>query len=460
MTATAEEGKVSWSFLLPLLLGTMLNPLNSTMLATALVFLCNSFKVSAGQGAILITSLYMTSTIAQPLMGRLADMFSAKKINTLGFILVGIASLIGIFAPSFGWLIVSRIFLGLGTSAAYPSAMALINAKYEKEGKQIPGVILGYIAMSAQLSMVLGPVLGGGLTQWLGWRGVFFINLPVLIAALILSRAIPDYPVRPENRQGSLVKRLDIPGILIFSAFLLSLLNIFMKHQYTALQIAPAVILLTLLIVWELKQEKPFIDVRLLAKQPSLAFIYIRTMAVTYVIYMVLYSLPQWIESVRHVQPGATGLMMMPNSIMSMLLGLWVSRNKNVLLQNVVGAILLVLACGGLFFIINHNVSLILVVCVSMVMGSAEGINIVANQALLNHEAPSAQKGVSFGLFRTFSYLGAIISSSQLKTAFNKGVTDREYHSLSGTVFYSCFVVILLLIPLWQHRKVYAGAGK
>jgi len=170
MTATAEEGKVSWSFLLPLLLGTMLNPLNSTMLATALVFLCNSFKVSAGQGAILITSLYMTSTIAQPLMGRLADMFSAKKINTLGFILVGIASLIGIFAPSFGWLIVSRIFLGLGTSAAYPSAMALINAKYEKEGKQIPGVILGYIAMSAQLSMVLGPVLGGVLPS--GWAGV------------------------------------------------------------------------------------------------------------------------------------------------------------------------------------------------------------------------------------------------------------------------------------------------
>src|ERR1700761_3693602 len=95
--APMKEGKVSWKFLLPLLLGTMMNPLNSTMLATALVYLCNSYHVSAGQGAILITSLYITSTIAQPLMGRLADMYSAKKINLLGFILVLIASLIGVF---------------------------------------------------------------------------------------------------------------------------------------------------------------------------------------------------------------------------------------------------------------------------------------------------------------------------------------------------------------------------
>jgi MFS family permease len=114
MTVAVKEGKVSWRFLTPLLLGTMLNPLNSTMLATALVYLCNSFKVTTGQGAILITSLYITSTIAQPLMGRLADMFSAKKINALGFVLIFVASLIGIFAPTFGWLIVSSISLGYG----------------------------------------------------------------------------------------------------------------------------------------------------------------------------------------------------------------------------------------------------------------------------------------------------------------------------------------------------------
>src|ERR1700761_8840671 len=141
-----EEGKVSWKFLTPLLLGTMMNPLNSTMLATAMLDLCGFYRISSGEGAILITSLYMTSAVAQPLMGRLADMYSAKKINALGFVLVFAAALIGIFAPVFWWLIVSRIILGLGTSAAYPSAMALVNKKYADEGRAVPGSVLGYMA--------------------------------------------------------------------------------------------------------------------------------------------------------------------------------------------------------------------------------------------------------------------------------------------------------------------------
>jgi MFS family permease len=88
MNEDIKTGKISWRFMLPLVLGTMMNPLNSSMLATALITLCNSFKITVGEGAILIVSLYVTATVAQPLMGRLADIFSAKKINALGFVLV------------------------------------------------------------------------------------------------------------------------------------------------------------------------------------------------------------------------------------------------------------------------------------------------------------------------------------------------------------------------------------
>ncbi|HXB92861.1 MAG TPA: MFS transporter, partial [Puia sp.] len=185
--------RIPWKFMSPLVLGTMMNPLNSTMLATALATLCNSFKISNGQGAVLITSLYVTATLAQPLMGRLADIYSARRVNNLGFLLVMLAALTGIFAPAFGWLVASRILLGLGTSAAYPSAMALIGRRYALEGKPVPGTVLALVAMSGQVSLVLGPTLGGLLTQLLGWRGIFIINIPWVIVALILSSAIPDY---------------------------------------------------------------------------------------------------------------------------------------------------------------------------------------------------------------------------------------------------------------------------
>ena len=442
-----------YKFMLPIVLGTMMNPLNSTMLATALIPLCNSFGKSVGQGAILVTSLYVTSTIAQPLMGRLADIFSAKKINTLGFGLVLVAALIGIFAPGFSWLVVSRIILGLGTSAAYPSAMALINKKYAEVQQPVPGNILGIVGISAQVSMILGPVLGGLLTQWLGWKGIFFINVPWVIVAVYLSKAIPNDPVKEKLSRSALLKKLDIPGILIFTMFLLSLLFLLMQHSFTWQLIVPVAALLILMIVWERRQENPFIDVRLLSSKPSLLLVYIRALATSYILYTMLYGFPQWLEGVRHFNPAQTGLFMLPDSIVAIAIGLLISKSQRLFRQNFWGVMFMLATCGGMFML-NTEISIFMIVVITVVMGIAEGLNLIANQALLNAEAPLAQKGVSFGLYRTFAYLGAIISSSQLKVLFHTGITDQKFHFLSFTALASCMVLVILLIPLWKRYRL------
>jgi len=455
MTEKVKKEKPDYKFMLPLVLGTMMNPLNSTMLATSLVALCGSYKVSIGEGSILITSLYITSTIAQPFMGRLADIFNAKRINTLGFILALAAAVIGVFAPAFWWLIVSRILLGLGTSAAYPSAMALINKKYEAEQRPVPGPVLGMVVMSAQLSMVLGPVLGGIITQFMGWKGVFFINIPWVLIALYLSRAIPNFPAPPNDHKQSIAKRLDLIGILIFSSFLLSLLYL-IQHTISWQPAALVIALLIALIFWERSQEKPFIDVRLLVNKPILSLIYIRMLAVSYILYMVLYSLPQWLESVKHIEPAKTGLMMIPNALMSIIFGLVISRFKSVFNQNLLGLGFLVIACTGLYFM-NDNMSIYFIVGVILVNGMAEGVNIVANQALLNKEAPADQRGVSFGLGRTFGYIGAILSSSQLKVLFHNGLDDQSFHHVSIFITWSVIILALLLIPVSRIEKKQAA---
>src|ERR1700754_4655531 len=122
----------------PLVLGAMLNPLNSTMLSTALTQLTHSFGRDVSAGALLITPLYITATIAQPLMGRLADIYSPKRVNLAGLVLVLAAAIGGMLAPSFGWLIFSRVLLGLGTSANYPSAVAILRRHFAGEGREMP----------------------------------------------------------------------------------------------------------------------------------------------------------------------------------------------------------------------------------------------------------------------------------------------------------------------------------
>src|ERR1700744_5571134 len=173
-----DDGRAMRRLLPPLVLGAMLNPLNSTMLSTALTRLTHSFGRDVAAGALLITPLYITAMIGQPLMGRLADVYSPKRVNYLGLVLVLAAVLVGVFAPAFNWLILSRILLGLGTSANYPSAIAILRRYYAERGKAMPAGALGWIAVGGMVSMVLGPMIGGFLTEWLGWKGIFLVNLP------------------------------------------------------------------------------------------------------------------------------------------------------------------------------------------------------------------------------------------------------------------------------------------
>lgn len=190
----------------------------------------------------------------------------------------------------------------------------------------------------------------------------------------------------------------------------------------------------------------------LLYHKPSLFLVYIRAMATSYILYSMLYGLPQWLEGVRQFSPSQTGLMMLPDSIVAIAVGLLISKSKRLFQQNFLGVLFMLITCIGIY-LMNINMRVYTIVLITLIMGVAEGLNLIANQALLNAEAPLTQKGVSFGLYRTFGYLGAIISGSQLKVLFHTGINDNKFHLLSYTTFYSCLILAILLIPLWIRQK-------
>jgi len=189
-----------------------------------------------------------------------------------------------------------------------------------------------------------------------------------------------------------------------------------------------------------------------MANKPALLLVYIRTMATSYVLYQILYALPQWMEAVKHYNPANTGLMMLPESAMAIVIGLLISKSNKLFRQNLWGVLIMFLSCIG-WLTLNEHSGVFYIFLITLVMGTAEGINMIANQALLNTEAPLAQKGVSFGLYRTFGYLGAILSSSQLKVLFHTGVTDQNFHVLGYFILCSCIALAILLIPLWFRMR-------
>jgi MFS family permease len=443
-------------FLAPLVLGNMLNPLNSTMLATAVLTIVLAFRQEPGAGALLIIPLYFTSAIGQPLMGRLCDVFNPSKINLFGFLLILLSGIVGVCAQNFSWLIASRILLGLGSSAAYPSSMTLIKQRYKKLKMEVPGLTLSIIAIAGQVSLVFGPFLGGILLEGFGWKGIFFINIPLVLFGLLLLIP-PKNTLKTEKKRNDktalqIFKDLDPLGLLIFCAFLFAFLIALLYPAYLGLKIPAAVILLILLIVVERRHPKPFIDVKILSLNLFLNTTFLRQIGINFIIYLVLYGLPQWMEQSKHMSPSSVGLIMLPFSLTAMALSLLIAKNKNYKFLLTTGVLCIIGATAGIF-LLNADSSVHFIVCITIVMGAALGILSVSNQATLYAEAPDDQVGVCFGLFRTVGYIGAILAGSSLKHQFKTGATDAGLHSLAFFSLIACVLIVLFLLPLFFKRR-------
>jgi hypothetical protein len=203
---------------------------------------------------------------------------------------------------------------------------------------------------------------------------------------------------------------------------------------------------------WERKQESPFIAVRLLWMQPSLLLVYIRTLATNYILYLLLYAMPQWVEGVKMMTPAQTGMVTFPMSVMSILSAMAISRTKSLFTINTLGIISITLASLALFFL-YPDIPVYGIVGVTMLAGIGTGINLIANQSSLSAEVPQGKTGVSFGLYRTFGYIGAIVSGTQLKTIFQNGVRGDSIHVTGIYAIVSCVILALLYLPMLKMGR-------
>jgi MFS family permease len=210
----------SWQFTTSLFIGSALNPVNSSLIATALLPIAHGIGVPIGQTAALVTALYLATPIAQPTAGKAAEVLGPRRVFLAGIIMVGVGGLVGGFAQDLITLLVSRMLIGLGTSCAYPTAMLLIRRRAREAGlDRPPGGVLGGLQIAGIATASLGLPVGGVLVGTLGWRSVFLINVPFALIALVAALAWvqPDGPLHRPLRLRDLAARLDLGGIAGFA---------------------------------------------------------------------------------------------------------------------------------------------------------------------------------------------------------------------------------------------------
>ncbi|MFD3309328.1 MFS transporter [Streptomyces sp. NPDC058694] len=447
----AERDSFAWPFTTPLYVGSALNPINSSIIATAMVPLAADLNVSVGSTAVLVSSLYLASAVAQPTAGKLAEVLGPRRIFLSGIVLVLLGGLVGGLGQNLATLTVARVLIGVGTSAAFPCAMVMIRRRAQDAGLTAPpGSVLGGLAIAGMATAAVGPPIGGLIVGAAGWRWAFLVNIPVTAIALVMAvRWLPKDPPldRADSGLRKVAERIDLPGILGFATFMTALVVFLMglpNLEWIAL--AVFVVAAAPTVVWELRTNAPFFDFRGLAANGALARTYLRQALTLLGVYSVMYGMTQWMETAHGFSTVQAGLLLLPMGAVSALLSSPLARRNLVRGPLVVAALSMLAGSAGIMLLTSTSPAIVIVL-VSLVFGVVSATTTVGNQTALYLSAPADRIGTASGLFRTFGYLGTITSSVIGGIAFRDGPTDQGLHSL-GLVLVVAGVAVLLLTVL------------
>jgi Major Facilitator Superfamily len=269
---------------------------------------------------------------------------------------------------------------------------------------------------------------------------------------------LPRRTALEQHQQDQRAGGLDIPGIALFATMLTSLLLFLMNPQTTALPLlALAVAAGAGFAVRERRVADPFVDLRVLAGNVPLVATCARTLLTFIVTYCFLYGFAQWLEDGRGLSASATGLVLIPIFGMGIAVASATGRRPEIRGKLIVGATAQVAACVALLFL-QAGTAIWLLLALGLLVGIPQGLNNLANQNALYHQAEPARIGSSAGLLRTFGYLGAIVASAATGVFFGSSADTAGLHHLA--LFMLTSAVLFLTLTLLDRSLGQVGRGE
>ncbi len=364
--------------------------------------------------------------------GRLADLFGRRRVFLSGVALFALASLAGGFAQSPLQLVVFRALQGLGGALLAPAALSLVLTIFSEGTAR--NRALGIWSMVAAGGGAVGLMLGGLLTQYVDWRWVFFINVP--LAALVLMMARIHIPASaPQEKQ-----RLDITGAITITGSLMSLVYGLAKaptagwsNTTTLVSLAAAVILMGAFIVNELRVRQPLITLSIFKRRNVSGGSLIQLLMPAAMFGMFFY-LSIYLQEILGFSPTQTGAANIPFTLVIMVVAGVLSRNIAKVNAKAVLAIAPLFAAGGLLYFSRiplHAHYLTDVLPGTIIMATGMAAVFVTTTLVTTSGVSHKESGLVSGLLNTGQQVGGAIGLAVL-TVVSTAVTKHDIAAAGG----------------------------
>ena len=462
--AIASRPSWRWFVLGTVLLGATMSALDVSIVNVAMPTLTGTFGVSMSVIEWVAMAYMLTLTIFLPLFGRLADVYGRSTLYNVGFVVFSVGSAFCGAANSAGFLIAARIVQAIGAGLLQANSVALITQAFPASER---GKAIGIQGAVQAVSMAVGPFVGGLLIAAVGWRAIFFVNIPIgaigTIAALLV---LPRSP-KPTTRE-----RVDYLGAGLFAAglaFLVLALNEGGKLGWGSPRIlayfAAAGVLLAGMFVTELKVEHPLIDLRLFRNSTFLLG-NLTGMASYFVLFAVMFLMPFYLQKVLGFGSELTGSLLMPVPLAMAVVAPFSGHMSDRLGSRIMttsGMLVSAIACFHLLSL-NESAHMSLLLAGLVLLGVGMGLFTPPNNSAIMGSAPAEKLGVAGGVLNMMRSLGLIfgvdVSGAIFTTLEHRYLAENGFPNVrhvfsnpriplalkDGAFLHGFFVVLLVLL--------------
>jgi DHA2 family multidrug resistance protein len=309
-----------WFIAFAVMLATFMEVLDTSVANVALNHIAGNLSASTDEATWVLTSYLVSNAVILPATGWLGRFFGRKRFLIACIGIFTIASALCGLASSLGWLILARILQGAGGGALQPIAQAVLLESFPAEKR---GSAMSVYAIGVVVAPILGPTLGGWLTDNYSWRWVFYINIPIGILAVILcSLLLEDPPYLKDARPG----RIDFTGFALLTIWIGCLQVMLDKGQdddwlsssFIRWLAFGASLGFIAFLIWELRVEHPIVNLRVL-RDRNLAIGSILLFLLGAILYGTISILPLFLQNLLAYPSLQAGLVMSPRGFGAIL---------------------------------------------------------------------------------------------------------------------------------------------
>ena len=399
-------------------LASLIGAIDTSIVNISQPAIIQSLGVSVGLGSLVIISYMLTIAGLIMIMGKIGDKYGFKNLLVGGLVVFGIGSFLCGVSPNIYSLIASRVVQGIGASMFSAIGPAIITSYLPQS---VRGRSLGYLISLSAIGFALGPGIGGFITQYMSWRWIFYFNLPIVAAALMLA-----WYFIPKSDAGEQNGSFDFSGPFTFVVSLILILSGISLLQVPEtpdilieLFFATGVITGLVFYFHQRNHPDPLINPEL-PKNRNFVFGILAALIVTMLFAGVTYLMPLYLVNSRHLDQATAGLIMTIPALLSMIVapvsGSIADRYGSIL----VSAIAIGLAAAGflVFYTFNPVTLVVIIIAGMLVTRVSTAAFFGPNARLIMGHCPPNAVGNGSGVMMTVRHIGMVFGIAMFQNVF------------------------------------------